>query len=235
MTDMKDRIDWISAKEAEMRDYEEGLRLVNEISQSDEISYIMDNLHSKPLNELRRCVGMKEVEPIRVPSADWIREKLGFSERFASRLGEYCDPDGVEKAVKEYRKKRGLPEDIPLSQEICDVLDSNSSLLNEIMDSMREGKVTEKVLQIYKLEDGLYGISLFTIYSSLTPMKTYDSEQLGTGSLDDVVDKMIELAHEIPISQMIVKREIARELNAVVMQRALKMMEEEERKRGEYL
>lgn len=235
MTDMKDSIDWISAKEAEMRDYEEGLRLVKEISQSDEISYIMDNLHSKPLNELRRHIGMREVEPTRVPSEDWIREKLGVSKRFASRLGEYCDPDGVEKAVKEYRKKRGLPEDIPLSQEIRDVLNSNNSLLNEIMDSMREGKVTEKVLQIYKLEDGLYGISLFTIYSSLTPMKTYDSEQLGTGTLDDIVDKMIELAHEIPISQIIVKREIGRELNEVVMQRALKMMEEEERKRGEYL
>lgn len=235
MTDMKDRIDWIGAKEAEMRDYEEGLRLVKEISQSDEISYIMDNLHSKPLNELRRCIEMREVEPTRVPSADWIREKLGVSKRFASRLGEYCDPDGVEKAVKEYRKKKGLPEDIPLSQEIRDVLDSNSSLRNEIMDSMREGKVTEKVLQIYKLEDGLYGISLFTIYSSLTPIKTYDSEQLGTGTLYDVVDKMIELAHEIPISQMIVKREIGGELNAAVIQRALKMTEEEERKRGEYL
>ena len=235
MTHMKDSIDWIGAKEAEMRDYEEGLRLVKEISQSDEISYIMENLHSKPLNELRRCIGMREVEQTRVPSADWIREKLGVSKRFASRLGEYCEQDGVEKAVKEYRKKRGLPEDIPLSQEIRDVLDSNSSLLNEIMDSMREGKVTEKVLQIYKLEDGLYGISLFTIYSSLTPMKTYDSEQLGTGTLDDVVDKMIELAHEIPISQMIVKREIRRELDAAVMQRALKMMEEAERKRGEYL
>lgn len=49
------------------------------------------------------------------------------------------------------------------------------------------------------------------------------------------LDKMIELAHEIPISQMIVKREIGRELNAAVMQRALKMMEEEEHKRGEYL
>lgn len=235
MTNLKDSIDWISATESEMREYEEGLRLVKEISQSDEISYIMNNLNSKPLNELRRCIGMKVVEPTRVPSADWIREKLGVSKRFASRLGEYCDPDGVEKAVKEYRKKKGLPEDIPLSQEIRDVLDSNSSLLNEIMDSMREGKVTEKVLQIYKLEDGLYGIRLFTIYSSLTPMKTYDSEQLVTGSLDDVVDKMIELTHEIPISQMIVKREIGRELNAAVMQRALKMIEEEERKRGEYL
>lgn len=210
------------------------------MTHNDEISYIMENLHSKPLNELRRCIGTREVEPTRVPSADWIREKLGVSERFASRLGEYCDPDGVEKAVKEYRKKKGLPEDIPLSQEIRDVLNSNNPLLKEIMDSMRDGKVTEKVLQIYKLEDGLYGISLFTIYSSLIPMKNYDSEQLGTGTLDDVVDKMIELAHEIPISRMIVKREIGRELNAVVMQRALKMMEEEEeeeeeRKRGEYL
>lgn len=236
MTNMNDRINWIGHMESDMRAYEDILRLIKKkAKETSEVSYIMDNLHCKPLNELRRCIGMREVEPTRVPSADWIREKLGVSKRFASRLGEYYDQDGVEKAVKEYRKKRGLPEDIPLSQEIRDVLDSNNSLLKEIMDSMREGKVTEKVLQIYKLEDGLYGISLFTIYSSLTPMKTYDSEQLGTGTLDDVVDKMIELSHEIPISQMIVKSEIERELNATVMKRALKMMEEEERKRGEYL
>lgn len=152
-----------------------------------------------------------------------------------THMKDSIDWIGAKEAVKEYHKKKGLPEDIPLSQEIRDVLDSNSSLLNEIMDSMRDGKVTEKVLQIYKMKDGLYGISLFTIYSSLTPMKTYDSEQLGTGTLDDVVDKMIELSHEIPISQMIVKREIGRELNAAIMQRALKMMDEEERKRGEYL
>lgn len=62
MTDMKDSIDWIGTKEAEMRDYEEGLRLVKEISQSDEISYIVNNINSKPLNELRRCIGMKEEE-----------------------------------------------------------------------------------------------------------------------------------------------------------------------------
>lgn len=28
MTNLKDRIDWMGAKEAEMREYEEGLRLV---------------------------------------------------------------------------------------------------------------------------------------------------------------------------------------------------------------
>lgn len=232
MTNMKDSIDWIGAKEAEMREYEEGLRLVKKFSQSDEISYIMNNLNSKPLNELRRYIGMKEVEPNHMPNADWIREKLGISQGLADRFEGYCNPDEASKAIREYREKNGLPEDIPLSQEIRDVLNSNNSLLKEIMDSMREGKVTEKVLQIYKLEDGLYGISLFTLYSSLTPMKTYDSEQLGTGTLDDVVDKMIELVHEIPISQMIVKREIARELNVAFMKRALKMMEEEERKRG---
>lgn len=205
------------------------------MTHNDEISYIMENLHSKPLNELRRCIGMREVEPTRVPSADWIREKLGISQGLADRFEGYCNPDEASKAIREYREKNGLSDDIPLSQEIRDVLNSNNLLLNEIMDSMREGKVTERVLQVYKLEDGLYGISLFTLYSSLTPMKTYDSEQLGIGDLDAAVDIMIEYAHEIPISRIIVKREIGRELNAVVMQRALKMMEEEERKRGEYL
>lgn len=235
MTSMKDSIDWIGAKEAEMREYEEGLRLVKKFSQSDEISYIMNNLNSKPLNELRRYIGMKEVEPNHMLNADWFRDKLGISQGLADRFEGYCNPDEASKAIREYREKNGLSDDIPLSQEIRDLLNSNNLLLNEIMDSMREGKVTERVLQVYKLEDGLYGISLFTLYSSLTPMKTYDSEQLGIGDLDAVVDIMIEYAHEIPISQMIVKREIGRELNAVVMQRALKMMEEEERKRGEYL
>lgn len=247
MTNTKDSIDWIGANEASMRNYEEERRETQKHARSI-FEIMIDNRaeeeyrkmkdKKKPETDLiidRIERSKKSEQPNCMPSADWIREKLGVSKRFASRLGEYCDPDGVEKAVKEYRKKKGLPEDIPLSQEIRDVLDSNSLLLNEIMDSMREGKVTEKVLQIYELEDGLYGISLFTIYSSLTPMKTYDSEQLGTGTLDDVVDKMIELAHEIPISQMIVKREIGREINAAVMKRALKMMAEEERKRGEYL
>lgn len=56
-------------------------------------------------------------------------------------------------------------------------------------------------------------------------------------TLNDVSNdvQMIELAHEIPISQMIVKSEIAREINVAVMKIALKMMEEEERRRGEYL
>jgi len=76
MTNLKDSIDWIGAKEAEMREYEEGLRLVKEISQSDEISYIMNNLNSKPLNELRRYIGMKEVEPTRMRKHEEEHKKM---------------------------------------------------------------------------------------------------------------------------------------------------------------
>lgn len=226
MTNLKDSIDWIGAKEAEMREYEEGLRLVKEISQSDEISYIMNNLNSKPLNELRRCIGMKEVESTRVPNAEWIREKLGVSERFASRLGEYCDPDGVKQAVKEYRKKHGLSEDVPLCNEILEVLE-NESLRKQIMDSMQEGQLVDKVLQVYKLGDGVYGMSLLKTYSSLTPMKTYESERLGTGPLDGVVDELIILIREDSSLRLIVKRGIANEIKDLIIQKSLQKLEEE--------
>ena len=165
----------------------------------------------------------------KIPSAAWVREQLGVNQGLANGMANYCDADGVNKAIKDYRKKNGLPDEVPLSQEIKDLFENNR-LIDQIMESISKGKVVEKVLQVYKLEDGLYGISLFKLYSSLTPMKTYDSEQLGIGTLDDVVDKMIEYAHEIPISQVIVKRDIGHELNKVIIQRALEIMEEEERK-----
>ena len=169
---------------------------------------------------------MKEVESTRVPNAEWIREKLGVSERFASRLGEYCDPDGVNQAVKEYRKKHGLSEDVPLCNEILEVLE-NESLRKQIMDSIQEGQLVDKVLQVYKLGEGVYGMSLLKTYSSLTPMKTYESEQLGTGPLDGVVDELIRLMWEDSSLHLIVKRGIANEINDLIIQKSLQKLEDE--------
>lgn len=73
---------------------------------NDDISYIMENLHSKPLNELRSRIGMapiktsidwKEYEKMeqegyqvnRMPNADWFREKLGVSQGLADRFSRY--------------------------------------------------------------------------------------------------------------------------------------------------
>nr|DAX40710.1 MAG TPA: hypothetical protein [Caudoviricetes sp.] len=226
MTYMTDSIDWIEHMEEDMRAYENVLRLIKKAKETAEVSYIMENLHSKPLNELRRCIGMKEVESTRVPNAEWIREKLGVSERFASRLGEYCDPDGVNQAVKEYRKKHGLSEDVPLCNEILEVLE-NESLRKQIMDSIQEGQLVDKVLQVYKLGEGVYGMSLLKTYSSLTPMKTYESEQLGTGPLDGVVDELIRLMREDSSLHLIVKRGIANEINDLIIQKSLQKLEEE--------
>lgn len=226
MTHITDSIDWIERMEDEMREYENALRLIKKAKETAEVSYIMENLHSKPLNELRRCIGMKEVEPTRVPNAEWIREKLGVSEGFTSRLGEYCDPDGVKQAVKEYRKKHGLSDDVPLCHEILEVLE-NESLRKQIMDGIQEGQLVDKVLQVYKLGEGVYGMSLLKTYSSLTPMKTYESEQLGTGPLDDVVDELIRLMREDSSLHLIVKRGIANEINDLIIQKSLQKLEEE--------
>lgn len=226
MTHMTDSIDWIEHMEDEMREYEKLRRLIKKAKETAEVSYIMENLHSKPLNELRRCIGMKEVESTRMPNADWIRERLGVSERFASRLGEYYNPDGVEKVVKEYRKKNGLSDDIPLCHEILEVLE-NESLRKRIMDDMQEGKLVDKVLQVYKLGEGVYGMSLLKTYSSLTPMKTYESDQLGTGPLDGVVDELIKLIRKDPNIHLIVKRSIAHEINNLIIQKSLQELEEE--------
>lgn len=224
MTNMKDSIDWIGAKEAEMRDYEEGLRLVKEISQSDEISYIMNNLNSKPLNELRRCVGMKGVEPTRVPSADWFREKLGVSQGLADRFEGYCNPDEASKAIREYRMT------VPLCNEIRDVLESNGSIVNEILDSLREGKLTTTYLRIYKVDENTLGLSLLRLYSSIDATNTYENEFVGYFKLDEAVDIIVDFFKAKKISKLLLEKEIAKVVHRAVIFKGIKMMEEEEKK-----
>lgn len=259
MTNLKDRIDWIGAKEAEMREYEEGLRLVKEISQSDEISYIMNNLNSKPLNELRRYIGMKEVEPTRmrkheeehkkmkdekkpetdliidriirskqqnrVPSADRIREKLGISQGLADRFEGYCNPDEASKAIREYLEKNGLSDDVPLCNEILEVLE-NESVSKRIMDNLRKGHLVTKALKVYKLEDGFYSIDLFKVYENLTPMNTYLNDNLGTGNLEDVAHTIIELLQENPDLKLIVEESVSHEIHEFIIKNAIKELEE---------
>ena len=249
MTNIKDSIDWIGAKEAEMREYEEGLRLVKEISQSDEISYIMNNLNSKPLNELRRCIGMKEVEQNRMPNADWFREKLGISQGLADRFEGYCNPDEASKAIREYREKNGLSDDVPLCNEIRDVLE-NESVYKRITDSLRKGHLVTKTLKVYKLEDGLYSIDLFKVYKNLTPMNTYLNDDFDTGNLEDVAHTIVEFMLENPDLKLIVEKSVGHEIHEFIIKNVIKELEEtdkvisnkeelintiKEHNRGEYL
>lgn len=244
MTNIKDSIDWIEHMESDMRAYEDILRLIKKAKETAEVSYIMDNLHCKPLNELRRCMSMKDKkkkpdtdliidrierskQPNRMPNADWFRSKLGVSQGLADRFEGYCNPDEASKAIREYREKNDLSDDVPLCNEIRDILESNGSIINEILDGINEGKIYERVLHTYRLDDKLYSVRLVKIFHSLTPIETYDSECLGCGSLDDVVNKVIEFANEIPISKLIVEREVSREFNKLIMDRALKRLEEE--------
>lgn len=230
MTDMKDSIDWIGAKEAEMRDYEEGLRLVKEISQSDEISYIMNNLNSKPLNELRRCIGMKEVESNRMPNADWIREKLGISQGLADRFEGYCNPDEASKAIREYREKNGLSDDVPLCNEIRDVLESNGPIINEILDSLREGKLTITYLRIYRVDDNMLGLSLLRLYSSIDATNTYENEFVGYFKLEEAVDIIVDFFKAKKISRLLLEKEVAKVVHRAIIFKGIEMMEEEGKK-----
>lgn len=158
-------------------------------------------------------------------SIDWIREQLGVSQGVANRFEGYCNPDETSKVIREYRKKNGLSDDVPLCNEIRDALE-NHSLINQILDSISSGSmVTERTLQVYKLEGEVYGISLFKVFASLSPMKTYTSDQLGTGSLEDMVHEIIDLVRKDPSLKLIVQRNIAKEINKMIIENAIKEME----------
>lgn len=227
MTYMTDSIDWIENMEEEMREYEEIRRLIKKAKETAEVSYIMENLHSKPLNELRRCIGMKEVEPTRIPSADWIREKLGVSEGFAKRMENYCDPDSVNKTIKDYYKKNGLSEDVPLFNEIRDVLESNGSIINEILDSLREGKLNVTYLRVYKVDENMLGLSLLRLYSSIDAMNTYENEFVGYFKLDEAVDIIVDFFKAKKISKLLLEKEISKVVHRAVIFKGIEMMEEE--------
>lgn len=200
MTYKNDSIDWIDVREERMRRCEK---------ESKKMQY--------------------EEQPTRMPSADWFREKLGVSQGLAERFEGYCNPDETSKAIREYREKNGLSDDVPLCNEIRDVLERNNSILQEIMDSVGSGNmVIERALQVYKLEGEMYGISLFKVFDSLTPMKTYTSDQLGMGSLEDTVHKIINLVRKDPRLKLIVQRNVAKEINKMIIENALKEMELQE-------
>lgn len=227
MTYMTDSIDWIENMEEEMREYEKIRRLIKKAKETAKVSYIMENLHSKPLNELRRCIGMKEVEPTRIPSADWIREKLGVSEGFAKRMENYCDPDSVNKTIKDYYKKNGLSEDVPLCNEIRDVLESNGSIINEILDSLREGKLNVTYLRVYKVDENMLGLSLLRLYSSIDAMNTYENEFVGYFKLDEAVDIIVDFFKAKKISKLLLEKEISKVVHRAVIFKGIEMMEEE--------
>lgn len=172
-------------------------------------------------------------QPNRMPNADWFREKLGVSQGLADRFEGYCNPDEASRAIREYREKNGLSDDVPLCNEIRDVLESNGSIVNQVLDSISSGNmVIERVLQVYKLEGELYGISLFKVFASLTPMKTYTNDQLGTGSLEDTVHTIIDLVRKDPSLKLIVQRNVAKEINKMIIKNALKEMELHEKVEG---
>lgn len=169
-------------------------------------------------------------QPNRMPSADWIREKLGISQGLADRFEEYCNPDEASTAIREYRKKNGLSDDVPLCNEIRDVLEGNGSIINEILDSLREGKLTMTYLRIYKVDEYTFGLSLLRLYSSIDATNTYENEFVGCFKLDEAVDIIVDFFKNKKISRLLLEKEIAKVVHRAVIFKGIEMMEEEEKK-----
>lgn len=167
----------------------------------------------------------------RMPNADWFREKLGISQGLADRFEGYCNPDEVRKAIQVHREKNGLSDDVPLCNEIRDVLESNGSLVNEILDSIREGKLTQTSLRIYGLDEKMFGLELLRVYSSLDVMKTYDTEFVGYFNLDETVDIIVDYFRTKKISNLLVNKESANVINRAMIFKSIKMMEDIEKGR----
>lgn len=166
----------------------------------------------------------------RVPSADWIREKLGISQGLADRFEGYCNPDEASTAIREYRKKNGLSDDVPLCNEIRDVLEGNGSIINEILDSLREGKLTMTYLRIYKVDEYTFGLSILRLYSSIDATNTYDTEFVGYFKLEEAVDLIVDFFKTKKISRLLLNKEIAKVVHRAVIFKGIEMMEEEEKK-----
>lgn len=170
-------------------------------------------------------------QPNRMPSADWFREKLGISQGLADRFEGYCNPDEVSKAIREYREKNGLSDDVPLYNEIRDVLESNGSIVNEILESIREGKLTVTYLRIYKVDDNMLGLSLLRLYSSIDATNTYENEFVGYFKLEEAVDIIVDFFKAKKISKLLLEKEIAKVVHRAVIFKGIEMMEEEEEKK----
>jgi len=169
-------------------------------------------------------------QPNRIPSADWIREQLGVSQGLADRFEGYCNPDEASKAIREYREKNGLSDDVPLCNEIRDVLTSNGSLVNEILESMREGKLTVTYLRIYKVDENMLGLSLLRLYSSIDATNTYENEFVGYFKLDEAVDIIVDFFKAKKISKLLLEKEVAKVVHRAVIFKGIEMMEEEAQK-----
>lgn len=169
-------------------------------------------------------------EPTRMPSEDWFREKLGVSQGLAGRFEGYCNPDEASKAIREYRKKNGLSDDVPLCNEIRDVLESNGSIVNEILDSLREGKLTVTYLRIYGVDENMLGLELLRLYSSIDVTNTYDTEFVGYFKLEEAVDLIVDFFKTKKISRLLLEKGIAKVVHRAVIFKGIEMMEEEEKK-----
>lgn len=219
MTYMNDSIDWIGAKEARMRKYEEECKKMEDKKKS-ETDLIIDRIEHSKHTEQPNCM----------PNADWFREKLGVSQGLAYRFEGYCNPDEASKAIREYREKNGLSYDVPLSNVIHDVLESNGSIINEILDSLREGKLTVTYLRVYKVDENMLGLSLLRLYSSIDATNTYENEFVGYFKLDEAVDIIVDFFKAKKISKLLLEKEIAKVIHRAVIFKGIEMMEEEEKK-----
>lgn len=217
MANIEDYIDWIGAKEASMRKYEQESRLMKD-KKKTETDLIIDRIERSKQSE----------QPNRMSSADWFREKLGVSQGLADRFEGYCYPDEASKAIRDYREQNGLSDDVPLCNEIREVLE-NEYVSKRIMDSLRKGHLVTKALKVYKLEDGLYSIDLFKVYANLTPMNTYLNDNLGTGNLEDVVHTIVELMQENSGLKLIVEKSVSHEIHELIIKNALKELEENDK------
>lgn len=204
-------IDWIDVMETRMRIYEKEYKKMRD-KKKPETDLIIDRIE-------------RSKQPNRMSSADWFREKLGVSQGLADRFEGYCNPDEASKAIREYREKNGLSDDVPLCNEILEEF-VNESVSKRIMDSLRKGHLVTKALKVYKLEDGLYSIDLFKVYANLTPMNTYLNDNLGTGNLEDVVHTIVELMQENPDLKLIVEKSVSHEIHDLIIKNALKELEE---------
>lgn len=219
MANIEDYIDWIGAKEASMRKYERESRLMKD-KKKTETDLIIDRIERS-----KKCE-----QPNRMPNVDWFREKLGASQGLADRFEGYCNPDEASKAIREYRKKNGLSDDVPLCNEIRDVLESNGSIVNEILDSLREGKVTVTYLRIYGVDENILGLELLRLYSSIDVTNTYETEFVGYFKLEEAVDLIVDFFKAKKISRLLLEKEIAKIVHRAVIFKGIEMIEEEEKK-----
>lgn len=219
MANIEDYIDWIGAKEASMRKYEQERKQMEE-KKKTETDLIIDRIERSKQSE----------QPTRMPNADWFREKLGVSQGLADRFEGYCNPDEASKAIREYRKKNGLSDDVPLCNEIRDVLESNGSIVNEILNSLREGKLTVTYLRIYGVDESMLGLELLRLYSSIDVTNTYDTEFVGYFKLEEAVDLIVDFFKTKKISRLLLNKEIAKVVHRAVIFKGIEMMEEEDKK-----